>query len=1526
MGHKKRATSSHRKIELPAAKAAEKAVDSVEMKQECERALNALRRGNHNKALRLMKEASVKYENSALFHRVAGTISVKVAGIIDDPNVKQRHLKNAVESAKTAKNLSPNSVEYSHFYANLLFEVSGDAREYEEVISECERALAVDNPNDPAIDELSGVEKDETVSFSAEAKEARVSQVQSELKGLIQKANIASISSWMKNLGGGNGEEKFRLIPIRQRAVEDPVEVRYLSGNGNVRRPNEIKKATKTADERRKEIEVRVAAARLLQQKSEQAGEEGKEGGSGGGVGGSLVLSNGSGTASGSGSITPKVGERGRRNWSSRRNASISERKNQVRSFWNLMSSEKKRGLLSIRVSDLRAHFDGLPNKDGLKAGEVFSEALAFGEMHQTWKFWACCRCGERFADANAHIQHVIVEHLGNLSPKLRSVLPQSVDSDWEEMLISCSWEPLDLTASVRMLEDQSKPEELSELSGKETPKEQYEDTWNDSVCSEETRESNQEKKSLKDNCNGNALEDGGDDGNLNIECKTCDRRVDCKMYNQCNSWPVSDDTERAKLLKKISSLIQALLRQKCLSVTHLHKVIHYTIEELQGLFPGSQILSCGVDQTPLCICFLGASSLKKIIDFLQNISYSCGFGRYPEKFSLDDTNACSQALVCEDRITLDESGSSLLLDESLLHFIVVKDDVGSVSPIESSGKGGHSDSDPLLSWIYAGPPSAEQLATWSRIRDEKSQEGIQLLDMLGKEFIQLQNLCDKKYELLGYEEALQGLEELCVEECKKREQVTDTSYCSYESILRKRRDELVEGDNEVVFGSNRLELEAISSVLKEAEGLYVSQYGYEDSYGGVASHLCDLEAGEDDWRSKDYVQRLNNCTEIIFQRQKEHMNTELNKLDAQIMRKLVNMNQLELKLEPVSILDYRFVLLPLVKSYMRAHLEDLAEKDAAEKSDAAREAFLAELALESKKSTGSGSDIGKSAQEKMKDKKRNKDLRRNKDTKLGSYTDQLEAADQSSLATNSDGDPVESDILESEIKDNIRELEAELQRKLELEAEERKLEETLEYQRRLENEAKQRLLAEHRSRNAPVASEDAGEKPYDVHVGISGASLCKQATLPSKNDSADSIDSSQTNLRHDACSRATDVESVGTGNSYIIPGLPYGPSDGVLPFEQQTGKRGRRRNSMKVPEEKNQTVSYGKENVKLENSTTVDIVQKDPSLIALNQSEGDGGSKTLRQLQVEEDEEERFQADLRKAVMQSLDSFQAHQKMPLVSNSGNARKRSQDIDTSGVKADGVTCDNVGEMDLVGPGLQNEVGEYNCFLNVIIQSLWHIRRFREEFLRRSESEHVHVGDPCVVCALYDILTALSIASENANREPVTPSTLRIALSNLYPDNNFFQEELSGENSFDEVLNLVEMSHQLACDPEAGGCGRQNHIHHILSNPPHVLTAVLGWQNTCENLDDIKLTLATLSTEIDISKLYRGLDPQNSHHLVSVVCYYGQHYHCFAYSHDHEKWVMYDDKTVKVIGTWEDVLSICERGHLQPQVLFYEAAN
>lgn len=44
----------------------------------------------------------------------------------------------------------------------------------------------------------------------------------------------------------------------------------------------------------------------------------------------------------------------------------------------------------------------------------------------------------------------------------------------------------------------------------------------------------------------------------------------------------------------------------------------------------------------------------------------------------------------------------------------------------------------------------------------------------------------------------------------------------------------------------------------------------------------------------------------------------QLSKVDARLMRSVTEMQQMELKLDPVAAHDYRSILLPLVKSYMR--------------------------------------------------------------------------------------------------------------------------------------------------------------------------------------------------------------------------------------------------------------------------------------------------------------------------------------------------------------------------------------------------------------------------------------------------------------------------------------------------------------------------------------------------------------------------------------------------------------------------------
>lgn len=62
------------------------------------------------------------------------------------------------------------------------------------------------------------------------------------------------------------------------------------------------------------------------------------------------------------------------------------------------------------------------------------------------------------------------------------------------------------------------------------------------------------------------------------------------------------------------------------------------------------------------------------------------------------------------------------------------------------------------------------------------------------------------------------------------------------------------------------------------------------------------------------------------------------------------------------------------------------------------------------------------------------------------------------------------------------------------------------------------------------------------------------------------------------------------------------------------------------------------------------------------------------------------------------LDMFHAHKKLPLLPSSGNEQKVFPKAGTLG---------DVNKIDAYGTGLKNEVGEYNCFLNVIIQVCVH---------------------------------------------------------------------------------------------------------------------------------------------------------------------------------------------------------------------------
>ncbi|KAL7098685.1 hypothetical protein ACP275_09G033600 [Erythranthe tilingii] len=964
------------------------------IKLECQRALTALRRGNYTRALRLMKDFSSKYENSphaSLIHRVHGIVCVKVAFLMEDTNAKQRHLRNAIESARKAAMLCPNSVEFGLFYASLMYEAVDETKEYEKVVQECKRALAIENPVDPAEESL----QEESQNKISTAEE-RVAHVQNELRSLIHKTILASLKALEIR------EENFWPIPIT-RVPEDP---------------NEIKKVAKTPEERRKEIEERVTAARFVQQNSEYAQLKNE---------GDNTKNDSKGPENGPGS-------------GSRKNTSTDERRDLVRTFWNSMNLDGRKECLRIKISDLKAHFS--PSKDGLPS-EMFDEALYFGETYKVWRFWECCRCNEKFADSGSLMQHVVQEHMRSLLPKTQSVLPQNVDNEWAEMLLNIPWKPLDLNTSITMLQKQSKPEKT--------------DLLDESSASE----------------------------NAEYECDG----------DQSKNWPVSDDAERAKLLERIHSIFESLIRHKYIASSHVSKIMNFAVE----------------DQTPLSICFLGAPRLEKILIFLQEISQACGLNRYSDKSKGgDDTNTAMHSVDdTMEKIVFSSDASFLVLDE---HFLPDKiprgDGVNNASSALTSSDGSYEhggilDSDALLSWIFSGASSSEQLAFWQHERAEKAQQGMEILQLLEKESSHLRNLCERKREQVSYEAALQALGDRCLEEGKKRVHVADFVFQSYDSVLKKRREELIENENGLTVMSNIVELDAISNVLADADSVNINRC--------VTSLLCALESGGgDERRTKDYMQQMDSYIEAAIQKQKEAISVEISRIDARLMRIIAEKQKLEVKLGRASSHDFRSILIPLVKSFMGARLEDLAEKDAAEKSDAAREAILAELALDSKK-VSAGVDSSRHSHNRAKDKKKSKDNRKNKDSKVINSDELQDQTAEEILLPSAHGEDV---IAVAAPDDDALQLnDEEYKRRIEVEAEERKLEEMLEYQRRIENEAKQKRLAEKQQQLSRIVSDstETVAMAADAHLRHSDdekyASEHSKESLVHKDGFADTVD-----------------------------------------------------------------------------------------------------------------------------------------------------------------------------------------------------------------------------------------------------------------------------------------------------------------------------------------------------------------------------------------------------------------------------------
>jgi hypothetical protein len=131
-------------------------------------------------------------------------------------------------------------------------------------------------------------------------------------------------------------------------------------------------------------------------------------------------------------------------------------------------------------------------------------------------------------------------------------------------------------------------------------------------------------------------------------------------------------------------------------------------------------------------------------------------------------------------------------------------------------------------------------------------------------------------------------------------------------------------------------------------------------------------------------------------------------------------------------------------------------------------------------------------------------------------------------------------------------------------------------------------------------------------------------------------------------------------------------------------------------------------------------------------------------------------------------------------------------------------------------GLRNLEGEYNCFLNVVIQSLWHVSAFRDAMRRWEPSARAKKQDTDVARALRDVFRALDAARDaardadgearpaaEAGPGPAAPTALREALSALLDgEGALFAEREMADAS--EALQAIFHAVHRACAPDTPG--------------------------------------------------------------------------------------------------------------------------
>ncbi|XP_072261880.1 inactive ubiquitin carboxyl-terminal hydrolase 53 isoform X2 [Pyxicephalus adspersus] len=234
-------------------------------------------------------------------------------------------------------------------------------------------------------------------------------------------------------------------------------------------------------------------------------------------------------------------------------------------------------------------------------------------------------------------------------------------------------------------------------------------------------------------------------------------------------------------------------------------------------------------------------------------------------------------------------------------------------------------------------------------------------------------------------------------------------------------------------------------------------------------------------------------------------------------------------------------------------------------------------------------------------------------------------------------------------------------------------------------------------------------------------------------------------------------------------------------------------------------------------------------------------------------------------------------------------------------------------------GLMDDAAE--CFENILQRIHFHIVPNSEGDMCTSKSCITHQK---FAMTLYEQCVCRSCGA-SSDPLPFTEFVRYISTTALCNevDRMLERHERLKPEMFAELLQAANTADDFRKCPS--NCGQKIKIRRVLMNCPEIVTIGLVWDS--ENSDLTEDVVRNLATQLYLPGLFFRVTDEKAKesrlYLVGMICYTSRHYCAFAYHTKSARWVLFDDASVKEVGTkWKDVVTKCIRCHYQPLLLFY----